>query len=381
MKIGIDLISFYTPGYYLDLSLLAKQRERDPECFQKGIGQFKMSVTPPDEDIVSMGANAAKTIVDVTPRDSIKAIIVATETAIDQSKSAAIFIHKLLELSPHCRAIEMKQACYSGTFALQSAIALVALNPHQKVLVICTDIARYELNSRGEATQGAGAVAMLISKDPRLVTFDSQPVFVTDEVMDFWRPNYRSTAMVDGQYSTKVYLNALKQCWHRYLQQNNQLSEVNLFCFHLPFTRMAEKALKQLCSTQQEFSKRMHAITPGLKYNQTIGNSYTASLYLSLCSLFDYAQDLALQRVGFYSYGSGFMAEMFSGTIEKDYQHHLFSLQHLIDNRQAVDFQQYLDFHQFKLPENGSQALTPHFSSGTFRFKGIDQHHRLYETT
>ena len=39
MKIGIDLISFYTPHYYLDLKTLAGERGVDPNKFYTGIGQ------------------------------------------------------------------------------------------------------------------------------------------------------------------------------------------------------------------------------------------------------------------------------------------------------------------------------------------------------
>jgi hydroxymethylglutaryl-CoA synthase len=39
----------------------------------------------------------------------------------------------------------------------------LAQRPDEKVLVIASDTARYGLHSGGEPTQGAGAVAMMIS--------------------------------------------------------------------------------------------------------------------------------------------------------------------------------------------------------------------------
>lgn len=39
----------------------------------------------------------------------------------------------------------------------------------QQVLVIAGDVSKYELDQPGEATQGAAAVAMLISADPAVV--------------------------------------------------------------------------------------------------------------------------------------------------------------------------------------------------------------------
>ena len=59
MKTGIDQISFYTSQYFLDLKTLAEARGADPEKFYTGIGQEKMGIPPPDEDVVTMAASAA----------------------------------------------------------------------------------------------------------------------------------------------------------------------------------------------------------------------------------------------------------------------------------------------------------------------------------
>ncbi len=122
-------------------------------------------------------------------------------------------------MSNRCRVVELKQACYSATAAIQMACALVARDPSKKVLVVASDVARYDLNSSGEATQGCGAAALLISANPRLVEIHPESGNYTEDVMDFWRPNYRSTALVDGKYSTKIYLKALKLAWQHYQEQ------------------------------------------------------------------------------------------------------------------------------------------------------------------
>lgn len=43
------------------------------------------------------------------------------------------------------------------------------VHPDKKALVIGSDVARYGLNTPGEPTQGGGAVAMLISADPKVL--------------------------------------------------------------------------------------------------------------------------------------------------------------------------------------------------------------------
>ena len=40
-------------------------------------------------------------------------VIVATESAIDNAKAAAVQIHHLLNIQPFARCFEMKEACYA----------------------------------------------------------------------------------------------------------------------------------------------------------------------------------------------------------------------------------------------------------------------------
>lgn len=161
MKIGIDKLAFATTPYYLAMEDLAQGRNVDPNKYLIGIGQSKQAVVPPTQDVVTLAAAAADKLLDPVERDQVSTVIVATESGIDNSKAAAVYVKHLLKLSDFTRAVEVKEACYSATAALQFARGLVALNPQEKILVIASDIARYGLETGGEVTQGAGAVAML----------------------------------------------------------------------------------------------------------------------------------------------------------------------------------------------------------------------------
>ena len=68
MNAGIDLISFYTTRYFLELTELAEARGVDPDKYVKGLGQERMAVPPPDEDVVTMGASAAQPIMELIAR-------------------------------------------------------------------------------------------------------------------------------------------------------------------------------------------------------------------------------------------------------------------------------------------------------------------------
>ena len=59
-------------------------------------------------------------------------VIVATESAIDNAKAAAVQIHHLLNIQPFARCFEMKEACYAATPAIQLAKDYLANRPNEK---------------------------------------------------------------------------------------------------------------------------------------------------------------------------------------------------------------------------------------------------------
>jgi len=385
MSVGIDEISFYTSNYYFDLRTLAEVQNTDTEKYYQGIGQEKMGMAAPDEDVVTMAANAALPLVERVGTDAVTTLMFATETGIDQSKSAGIYVHRLLNLHENCRVVELKQACYSATAALQMACALVARQPEKKVLVIASDIARYDLDSPGEATQGCGAVAMLIAANPRLVEIEPEVGNYAEDVMDFWRPNYRTTALVDGKYSTKIYLKSLKKAWEHFREASSlAFNDFGHFCYHLPFGRMAQKAHQHLAKVNRAGldAEQVEAqIADTLHYNRTIGNSYTASMYIGLTSLLENCKhNLAGSRIGFFSYGSGCVAEFFSGKVVEGYEKHLHSDAHreMLQARTEVDYQRYLELYRYPDPRDGSDNEIDVVTTGRFRLAAIRNHKREY---
>jgi hydroxymethylglutaryl-CoA synthase len=386
IKAGIDSIAFYTSHYSLDLGLLAAERGVDPDKFILGLGQHTMAVSPPDEDIVTLAANAALRALHDTDLSTIEMLLFATESGIDQSKAAGIYVHSLLGLPARCRVIELKQACYSGTIALQLALPFLRQYPDKKVLLIASDIARYGLRTPGESSQGSGAVAMVLSTQPRILAFDSEYGVVTENVMDFWRPNYSDNAFVEGKYSSKLYMNMLEKAWLQYSEwSGRKFGDHDFYCYHAPVPRLVEKAhhhLAKVTSSAVNPEILKTQIDTSLEYARVMGNSYTASLYIGLVSLLDgTADDLSGKRIGFYSYGSGCVAEFFSGVVQADYRQALHTAWHrdLLAERTPVDYPKYEAFYSFKYPEDGSYCKIPSHQTGQFRLASLSDHKRHYE--
>src|SRR5690625_3657207 len=110
LKIGIDKIGFNTPNLYIDMNKLAVARNEDPKKYTIGLGQDEMAIAPITQDPVTLAANAALGILDDEDREKIDFVIFGTESGIDHSKAAGVYVHNLLGLNPRVRIIEKKQA-------------------------------------------------------------------------------------------------------------------------------------------------------------------------------------------------------------------------------------------------------------------------------
>ncbi|TAA91954.1 hydroxymethylglutaryl-CoA synthase [Staphylococcus saccharolyticus] len=349
MNIGIDKINFYVPKYYVDMAKLAGARHVDPNKFLIGIGQTEMAVSPVNQDIVSMGANATKDIITEEDKKNIGMVIVATESAIDNTKAAAVQVHNLLGIQPFARCFEMKEACYAATPAIQIAKDYLAQRPNEKVLVIASDTARYGINSGGEPTQGAGAVAMIISHEPSILKLNDDAVAYTEDVYDFWRPTGYKYPLVAGALSKDAYIKSFQESWNEYARrQDKSLADFESLCFHVPFTKMGQKALDSIIDYADDITQKRlkSSYQDAVYYNRYVGNIYTGSLYLSLISLLETRDLKEGQTIGLFSYGSGSVGEFFSATLVDGFKNHLDieSHQSLLNNRIEVSVDDYESF-------------------------------------
>ena len=386
MNIGIDKIGFYTPNQYVDMEKLAEARGVEPAKYTIGIGQERMAVAPLHEDAVTMAANAALSILDEDDRAKIDFVLFGSESGVDHSKSGAVWVHHLTGIQENARSIELKQACYGATAGLKMAMGHVALNPESKALVLGADIAKYGLNTPGEPTQGAGAVAMVISSNPRLLALDNDSAAMTKDISDFWRPLYSDYAFVDGKFSNESYLSFLKDVWNVYKEKTQRdLKDFEAVCFHLPYTKMAKKAILALTenASEEDAERLMSHYQNSITYNKQVGNVYTGSLYLSMLSLMEQAPELEDNaRIGLFSYGSGAVGEFFSGVVQPDYKKYLHKENHetLLNDRRELSIEEYEAGLEKSLPKDGSdtEMNTEHVKDGKAYLAAIQDNIRKY---
>ncbi|MGL3199623.1 MULTISPECIES: hydroxymethylglutaryl-CoA synthase [Curtobacterium] len=380
--IGIHDIAIATGHHVLELDDLAERLGVDPAKYHVGIGQDAFSVPAPDEDIVTMGAAAAKEIIDRHGVEGIRTVLFATESGVDQSKAAGVFVHGLLGLPQSVRVVELKQACYGGTAAVQLALGIVARAPHERVLVIAADVARYDVDTAAEPTQGAGAAAVLVTADPDLIEIEPAAGVFTADVDDFWRPNDRSTALVDGRLSVTAYVDAFVGAWDDLVAQGGPgYEDIVRWVHHQPFTKMAIKAHRKLAHhVGQPFDDAELAI--GFTYNKQTGNTYTASIWIALAALLDLDDDLDGQRIAMFSYGSGSVGELLTGIVRPGYRTHRREgrVRSLLEARVPLTVDAYRELHAAGAATS-EDTERPRVTTAPYRFAGVRGGARRYEPT
>ena len=269
MAAGIDDIAIYIPRLYLDASDFAKARGLDPEKLERGLGIGQMAIVDTNQDPACLAANACLRVMQknkLTP-DKIGRLYVATESAFDESKAMNSYVIGMLEqvygkdTFGHCGGIECKFACVSGSYALYDNTNWIRAGEAEDkyALVVVSDIAKYDLGSSGEVTQGAGAIAMLLNDNPRLLSFDPKVTATSiKNEYDFYRPFGKETPIVHGQYSNLLYLIQVKNALIDYKRKVKEtgliklkdgetiLDHIDYLNMHLPYSNMGKKALAYL---------------------------------------------------------------------------------------------------------------------------------------
>jgi len=269
MAAGIDDIAIYIPRLYLDASDFAKARGLDPEKLERGLGIGQMAIVDTNQDPACLAANACLRVMQknkLTP-DEIGRLYVATESSFDESKAMNSYVIGMLEqvygqdTFGHCGGIECKFACVSGSYALYDNTNWIRAGEAEDkyALVVVSDIAKYDLGSSGEVTQGAGAIAMRLNDNPRLLSFDPKVTSTSiKNEYDFYRPFGKETPIVHGQYSNLLYLIQVKNALIDYKRKVKKtgliklkegetiLDHVDYLNMHLPYSNMGKKALAYL---------------------------------------------------------------------------------------------------------------------------------------
>lgn len=417
MKTGIDAIAFDVAKIHLPIKTLANARNIEPEKLEKGLGLIKMTLPDAHQDTVVFGANALTKLITENQinLNEIARIYVGTESAIDNSKPIGSFLVSLMEQKfgentlSECDVVDFTFACIGGVDALQNCIDFVTLNPTKKAIVVTTDFAKYDLNSTGEYTQGAGALAMLITSNPRIISFENNWATSTKGVFDFFKP-YRTISkkeitgnekndnwfdnleseieihkdqpVFDGQYSNQCYMDRTRDAYFSFKKLKNTSETIynswESIIMHLPYSFQGRRMLSEIYALDAEtkiisgdesptdYQTKLKEVSKSDEYrtfvsqklqpaeiaSSLIGNLYTGSIFMGLLStlahFYDSKNEVSGKKFGFLAYGSGSKSKVFEGTIQANWQSAVatVNLFETLEKSFEIDFETYEKLHK-----------------------------------
>jgi hydroxymethylglutaryl-CoA synthase len=417
MKTGIDAIAFDVAQLHLPIKSLANARNIEPEKLEKGLGLIKMTLPDAHQDTVVFGANALTKLVldNQINLSEISRIYVGTESAIDSSKPISSFLIALMEqkfgegVLAECDVVDFTFACIGGVDALQNCLDFVRLNPSKKAIVVTTDFAKYDLNSTGEYTQGAGALAILVTSNPKIIAFENEWATSTKGVFDFFKP-YRTIAkeaitgnssndawfdnleseieihkdqpVFDGQYSNQCYMDRTRNAYFSFKKLKNTTETLystwESIIMHLPYSFQGRRMLSEIYALDAatpilsgseapaDYQNKLKEVSKSEEYRQfvaqklqpaeiassLIGNLYTGSIFMGFLSTLahfsDTKKDVSGKKFGFLAYGSGSKSKVFEGTIQADWQLAVAKAQlfETLEQSHEIDFATYEKLHK-----------------------------------
>lgn len=423
MKIGIDSISFDVAKIHLPIKTLAKARNIEPEKLEKGLGLIKMTLPDTHQDTVVFAANALTKLIQENNLNlnEISRIYVGTESAIDSSKPISSFLISLMEQKfgedtlSECDVVDFTFACIGGVDAMQNCIDFVKLNPTKKAIVVTTDFAKYDLNSTGEYTQGAGALAMLISSNPRIIAFENNWATSTKGVFDFFKPFrtlskeaitgsttneswhdnleaeieiHKDQPVFDGQYSNQCYMDRTKNAYFSFKRLKNTSETIynswESVIMHLPYAFQGRRMLSEIYALDaenkiingnedaSEYQNKLRGISKSEEYqnfvneklmpaelaSSLIGNLYTGSIFMGLLStlahFYNTNKEITNSKFGFLAYGSGSKSKVFEGEIQPDWKNAIANsnLFETLEESFEIDFPTYEKLHKKEQKES-----------------------------
>ena len=361
-RVGIEKIGAYPCSLSLAMPDLCHARGQDPEHIRNIMLIDERSVNPPWEDPVTMAVNAANPILTAEDRRQIELLIVASESGVDYEKPLSTWVQRYLGLTANCRNFEVKHACYGATAGLQMAANWLCSShaPHAKALVIGTDQSRVHFAKPWEFVLGAGAAAVLVSRNPRMLELEmGKNGYWTFEISDLTRPTSR-VETGNSETSLVSYIEALENAYAHYVERVPEAADFDGYfqknIYHTPFGGIVWRAHRTLlriwsdktpAEVRASFQQKTLA---SLAYTRRMGGTYSSSTFIALLALLENARAEPGERVGMFSYGSGSCAEFYSGLVGAEARDSALEarLPGLLDSRRRLSIAEYEQIEQFR---------------------------------
>lgn len=304
MKTGIVGYGCYVPRYRIKIEEIAKVWGQDANSIRNGLVVEEKSVADYDEDTITMSVEAARNSIKragINPAD-IGALFVGSESHPYAVKPSGTVVAEAIGATPEVVVADFEFACKAGTAALRVCNAFVKAGEMDCAMAIGADTAQGRPGDALEFTAASGAAAFVVGKNPA-VSIEDFFSFTTD-TPDFWRREGEDYPKHGGRFTGEpAYFRHVIEASKGLMKKTGlESNDFDYVVLHMPNGKFPLSAAKKLGFEKEKIISSL-VVTK-------IGNTYSGSSLLGLCSLLDKIG--GGKRILLTSFGSGAGSDSFS---------------------------------------------------------------------
>jgi hydroxymethylglutaryl-CoA synthase len=311
MEVGIVSYGAYVPRYRIKPHEIAAVWGVDGDAMSKGLGIQSKSVPSPDEDVITISVEAARTALSRCKIDTkdIGSIYVGSESHPYAVKPSATIVAEAIGATPDLTAADYEFACKAGTAAIQTCCGLVGSGAIRYGVAIGADTSQGAPGDALEYTASAGGAAFVIGSEKVIARINKTCSYTTD-TPDFWRREGEKYPSHGGRFTGEpAYFKHIISCANNLMKfQDTKPSDYNYAVFHQPNGKFPVSVAKKLGFTKDQIKEGL--LTP------VIGNTYSGAVMIGLAAVLDVAKPD--DRILVTAYGSGAGSDSFDITVTSE---------------------------------------------------------------
>jgi len=342
MTAGIVSYGAYVPRFRIEPKEIGRVWGVDGEAMGKNLNILRKSVPSPDEDVITISVEAARTcmkrVPGVDPRD-IGAIYVGSESHPYAVKPSATIVAEAIEAAPVLTAADFEFACKAGTAAMQTCLGLTISNMAKYGMAIGTDTSQGAPGDALEYSASAGGAAFLLGNTGVAASINHTVSYTTD-TPDFWRREGQTYPSHGGRFTGEpAYFKHVQACAQLLFKRAGTApSDYQFAVFHQPNGKFPVRVGKMLGFADKQMET-------GLLVRE-IGNTYSGAIMVGLCAIFDVAKPG--DRIFAVGYGSGAGSDAFDITVTEHmpelHKARVRTMRAMVDDYQIVDYATYAKY-------------------------------------
>ncbi|MDD5148839.1 MAG: hydroxymethylglutaryl-CoA synthase [Candidatus ainarchaeum sp.] len=336
--VGIVGYGVQVPLRRITVEEIARVWKKDGKKISAGIGVKEKAVAASDEDACTLSVDAARKALEVakSSAEKIGAIYVGPESHPYAVKPTAAIVGDAIQAAPELMAADLEFACKAGTAGVQICMGLVKSGMIEYGLAIGADTAQGRPNDALEFTAGSGAGALLLGgKENEVIAEINETYSFTTDTPDFWRRQHAEFPQHAGRFTGepayfKHITGAVKGLLGK-IKMNP--TDFDYAVFHQPNGKFPKQIAKSFGIEEKKIVQGL--ITP------MIGNTYSGSSMIGLCSVLDIAKPG--EKILMASYGSGSGSDAFYITVTKNIEKKRAKIPvlEMIKEKEYVDYAEY----------------------------------------